>query len=52
MNGQEKIKRFTVESITKILEEHHFNILDIIEIEEQRKESKIHWINLIAKKYK
>ena len=42
----------TVESITKILEEHHFHILDIIEIEEQRKESKINWINVIAKKYK
>ncbi len=40
----------TVESITKILEEHHFRILDIIEIEEQRKESKIDWINVIAKK--
>ena len=42
----------TVESITKILEEHHFRILDIIEIEEQRKESKIDWINVIAKKQK
>lgn len=42
----------TVESITKILEEHHFCILDIIEIEEQRKESKIDWINVIAKKQK
>ena len=42
----------TVESITKILEEYHFRILDIIEIEEQRKESKINWINVIAKKYK
>ena len=42
----------TVESITKILEEHHFHILDIIEIEEQRKESKIDWINMIAKKCK
>ncbi len=40
----------TVESITKILEEHHFRILDIIEIEEQRKQSKIDWINVIAKK--
>ena len=40
----------TVESITKILEEHHFRTLDIIEIEEQRKESKIDWINVIAKK--
>lgn len=40
----------TVESITKILEEHHFHILDIIEIEEQRKQSKIDWINVIAKK--
>ena len=40
----------TVESITKILEEHHFHILDIIEIEEQRKDSKIDWINVIAKK--
>lgn len=42
----------TVESITKILEEHHFRILDIIEIEEQRKDSKIDWINVIAKKCK
>ena len=42
----------TVESITKILEEHHFHILDIIEIEEQRKDSKIDWINVIAKKCK
>lgn len=42
----------TVESITKILEEHHFRILDIIEIEEQRKQSKIDWINVIAKKSK
>lgn len=42
----------TVESITKILEELHFRILDIIEIEEQRKESIIHWINVIAKKLK
>lgn len=42
----------TVESITKILEEHHFRILDIIEIEEQRKQSKIDWINVIAKKYR
>ncbi len=42
----------TVEGITKILEEHHFCILDIIEIEEQRKESKIDWINVIAKKHK
>ena len=41
-----------VKSITKILEEHHFRILDIIEIEEQRKESKIDWINMIAKKHK
>lgn len=40
----------TVESLTKILEEHHFKILDIIEREEQRKESKIDWINVIAKK--
>ena len=40
----------TVESLTKILEEHHFKILDIIEKEEQRKESKIEWINVIAKK--
>ena len=42
----------TVESITEILEEHHFRILDIIEIEEQRKESKIDWINVIVKKCK
>ena len=42
----------TVKSITKILEEHHFYILDIIEIEEQRKDSKIDWINVIAKKCK
>ena len=42
----------TVESITKILEEHHFHILDIIEIEEQRKDSKIDLINVIAKKCK
>lgn len=40
----------TIGSITKVLEENRFEILDIIEIEEQRYENKIDWINVIAKK--
>ncbi len=42
----------TIESITEILKKHCFYVLDIIKIEEQRKESKIDWINVIAKKHK
>lgn len=41
----------TIESITKVLKENSFEILDITEIEEQRNENKINWINLIAKKH-
>lgn len=40
----------TVESITTILKENKFKILDIIEVEERRFENVIEWINVIAKK--
>lgn len=40
----------TVESITKVMEENDFKILNIIEIKEERKGNIIDWINIIAKK--
>lgn len=40
----------TIESITKVMEENDFEILNIIEVKEERKGDMIDWINIIAKK--
>lgn len=40
----------TVESITEVIEENGFEILNLIEIKEERKDNIINWLNLIAKK--
>lgn len=40
----------TIESITKVIKENNFEILNITEIREERKGNVIDWINIIAKK--
>lgn len=41
---------YLIESITKVIKENNFEILNITEIREERKGNVIDWINIIAKK--